>query len=442
MTTRRVRVPLRVPVGAPAVPGAGPQGSHVLGGRYELGTLLGTGGVAQVFRARDRVLHREVAVKVFGPGIDPSGPERERAEMRTLAGLSHPNLVPLHDAGTDHDHVPSRAYLVMALVDGVSLAQQLETGPLTQHQVCDLGAQVAGALAYVHGCGLVHRDVKPANILLDRSGRPFLTDFGIARAVGAAALTAVGDTVGTAAYLSPEQVLGAEVGPAADVYALGLVLLEAVTGVREYPGSTAETALARLNRPPRIPQDLPDPLRELLAEMTAVEPVDRPGAEQVAARLGVAPGATISRSVADVEAAPDEDDRTTLLASPSPGAAPLPPTDGTRLLTTASPTAAAPEDSSLARVGRRMETAFQGAWDQARRWAAQAGTHGRPWARERRTLLLVAAGVVVVLAVVLLASAGGGSRSGSASTPAPPAGSPGPSRLGPDLTRLGELVKP
>jgi hypothetical protein len=427
MTTRGVRVPRRVPPTASPGPAAG--GPRPLGGRYDLGDLLGTGGVAQVFRARDRVLHRDVAVKVFGPGIDLNGPERERAEMRTLAGLSHPNLVPLHDAGTDHDHVPPRAYLVMALVDGVSLAEQLRAGPLTPDQVRDLGAQVAEALAHVHAQGVVHRDVKPANILLDRSGRPFLTDFGIARAVGAAALTAVGDTVGTAAYLSPEQVRGEEVGPATDVYALGLVLLEALTGEREYPGSTAETALARLSRPPRVPADAPPDLAALLAGMTTTDPADRPGADEVASRLGSGPGVVVSRPVAALAAEPS-DDATTLLA----------PADGTRLLTTAVPTAAPPVDAWFARAGARLEAVVKGAWSEAGHAVESAWGHAPPWARERRWLVLGAVALAVLVGVLVVTAVGSGG-SGSTTTPAPPAGSPGPSRLGPDLERLGELVR-
>src|SRR5205823_4403033 len=144
-----------------------------------------------------------------------------------------------------------------------------------------LGAQIGNALAYVHGHGTIHRDIKPANILIDREGQPKITDFGIARLVDSARRTATGVTVGTAAYLSPEQVTGAEVGPACDVYSLGLVLLECLTGRREYPGTGAEAALARLHRPPEIPASLPRPWPGLLAAMTDSDPSRRPAAAEV-----------------------------------------------------------------------------------------------------------------------------------------------------------------
>lgn len=399
MTGRAVRPPLRVPLSRPVSSGSG-----VLGGRYQLGELLGVGGVAKVYRARDLQLHRDVAVKVFGAGIDPQSAERERAEVRTLAQLSHPNLVTLHDAGADRSQVPPRAYLVMALVDGQSLAQRLESGPLPAAQVRALGAQVADALAYVHSRGVVHRDVKPANILLDRSGRPYLTDFGIARAVGAAALTAVGDTVGTAAYLSPEQVRGQEVGPPTDVYALGLVLLEALTGVREYPGTTAETALARLTRPPRIDDAVPEELRALLRAMTASEPSARPTSEQVAERLGADPAATQLMTLS-----------------------PEVPVDGTRVLTTALPAFDEPRPVASPWVARGRKVAGE-AWDRA-----------LPWARARRDVIVAALAVLALLVVVLTVRASSGP--GSEGSPQP-SGTPGPSRLAPDLERLQELVQP
>ncbi|MDP9183304.1 MAG: serine/threonine protein kinase [Actinomycetota bacterium] len=413
MTTRRVPLPRRVDPSTPEPEEAATPTAEVLGERYELGELLGVGGVARVVRARDLVLHRDVAIKLFGPGIDPSGPERERAEMRTLASLSHPNLVPLHDAGTDHEHVPPRAFLVMALVDGHSLAEQLRSGPLPETQVRSLGAQVADALACVHSSGVVHRDVKPANILIDRSGRPFLTDFGIARAVGAAALTAVGDTVGTAAYLSPEQVRGQEAGPPTDVYALGLVLLEALTGAREYAGSTAETALARLTRPPRISESVPADLRELLAQMTAAEASARPSAEAVASRLAT-----------KVES----DAATRVLRSTPPAAGAEPPVDGTRLLTTAMSTSTGTSTSTQDVLGRGQEL-LRETWSKA-----------PPWASERRNVVFAALAVLALLFILVIAAAAQG-PSGS-DVRQPPAGNPGPSRLSPDLDRLDELVQP
>ena len=417
MTTRPVRVPRRVVASTSGSAEVRALAAEVLGERYELGDLLGVGGVARVVRARDLVLHRDVAIKLFGPGIDPSGPERERSEMRTLAGLSHPNLVPVHDAGTDHGHVPPRAYLVMALVDGHSLAEELRSGPLPETQVRDIGAQVADALACVHSSGVVHRDVKPANILLDRSGRPFLTDFGIARAVGAAALTAVGDMVGTAAYLSPEQVRGEEVGPETDVYALGLVLLEALTGTREYDGSTAETALARLSRPPRISESVPLDLRELLAHMTAADSAARPSAEQVAVRLGARADGTATQ---------------VLRSSPRVTDAPL---DGTRLLTTAM-SASVAESATTRDVLGRTQDRFGRSQELLRETWARA----RPWASDRRNAVVASLAVVALLLVLVVVAAAQGSS--GADAPEPPAGNPGPSRLTPDLQRLNELVQP
>ena len=149
-----------------------------------------------------------------------------------------------------------------------------------------IGARLADALAHVHASGIIHRDLKPANVLLGADGRPRLADFGIARALDGTAVTGTGYVVGTAAYLAPEQVRGEWVGPAADVYALGLVLLEALTGRREYPGALVESATARLHRPPGIPESLPSCLRTALHAMTALEPAVRPTASEVAALLG------------------------------------------------------------------------------------------------------------------------------------------------------------
>ena len=258
----------------------------VLMNRYHLDRLIGRGGMADVYAATDRVLDRPVAVKVMRDLTGDSSDEaRFTAEARTLAQLTHPSLVTVLDAGTD----AGRPFLVLELVDGPSLADLLPP-PLAPDRVARIGAEVASALAHTHAAGIVHRDVKPGNILLGRDGRARLTDFGIARLLGDTSRhTKTGFTIGTAAYLAPEQVRVGEITPAADVYSLGLVMLEAVTGRRVYPGAPTEAALARLHAPPVVPDSIPPGWRETLTAMTSLEPSDRPTALQAADALG-APG--------------------------------------------------------------------------------------------------------------------------------------------------------
>jgi eukaryotic-like serine/threonine-protein kinase len=261
----------------------------LLGGRYALEGLLGRGGMAEVYRAHDLVLGRAVAVKLLR---DVTANEAERArftdEARTLARLSHPGLVTILDAAIADDV----QYQVMELVDGPSLAECCRDGPLDPARVAAIGAQLADALGHAHAAGVVHRDLKPANVLLGADNRALLTDFGIARLLSAAARrTITGATVGTPAYLAPEQVRGEEVTPAADVYALGLVLLEALTGRRAYRGAPVEAALARLTAPPPISDAVPPPWHDLLRAMTALDPTERPSTAAVAATLrGLASG--------------------------------------------------------------------------------------------------------------------------------------------------------
>jgi eukaryotic-like serine/threonine-protein kinase len=254
----------------------------VLGGRYELGALLGTGASAVVRRASDRLTGRTFAVKLFHAGASTHDRRRQEREMRALASLHHPGLVALHDGGVE----AGRPYIVTDLVEGPTLAERIAQRPLNPAEVRRIGARLADALAHVHAGGIVHRDLKPANVLLGPDGRPRLADFGIARALDATVVTGTGYVVGTAAYLAPEQVRGEWVGPEADVYALGLVLLESLTGRREYPGALVESATARLHRPPGIPDDLPTALRTALHAMTALEPAARPTAAEVAKLLG------------------------------------------------------------------------------------------------------------------------------------------------------------
>jgi serine/threonine protein kinase len=266
-------------------------GAVLLGGRYVLGDLVGRGGMAQVYRARDRILGRTVAVKMLRA---IAGDDDERArfgdEARMLAGLSHPGLVTVLDAATSDDE----PYLVMEFVDGPSLAERCRARALEPERVASIGAQLADALGHVHAAGIVHRDLKPANVLLDGDGRARLTDFGLAKIMSAALRhTTTGATVGTPAYLAPEQVRGEELTPAVDVYSLGLVLIEALTGACPYRGLPVEAALARLTVPPVIPDTLPRPWHVLLRAMTALDPAERPSTARVADALHrLASGAT------------------------------------------------------------------------------------------------------------------------------------------------------
>ncbi|MBN6041832.1 serine/threonine-protein kinase [Amycolatopsis sp. 195334CR] len=257
-----------------------PVSPALVGGRYRLLSKTGAGSSAVVYRALDLVTEQDVAVKLFHAGIAGRDFLRREREFRVLADLRHPGLVEFRDSGFDLD----RAYLVMRLVEGPTVAGRILCGPLSVRETTQLGIGVAEALAYVHSRGITHRDLKPANVLLAED-RPLLTDFGLAHRLGSSDLTASGAVVGTAAYMAPEQVRGKEVGPPADIYALGLILLECLTGYREYPGAMVESALARLTRTPEIPDFVPPALAVLLTHMTAESAANRPTAAQIAAEL-------------------------------------------------------------------------------------------------------------------------------------------------------------
>lgn len=297
----------------------------VLGGRYRLGDLLGSGGMARVFRARDTVLGRDVAIKVFRQDdAIPDADARYGGEVRLLAGLSHPGLVMVFDAGRDDaDPLSPVSYLVMELVDGTTLARELDAGPIDARRTAAIGTQLASALAYVHARGVVHRDIKPANVLMGPSGSDVakLTDFGVARFLDSTRLTMHGTTVGTANYLSPEQTTGAEVGPASDVYSLGLVLLECLTGAVAFPGQGVAAAVARLHRDPQLPTWLDPSWRQLLAAMTARAAGDRPSAGEVAARLGSLPTSAHASGHASASASAGGDTAATQVVAAMPGPA-------------------------------------------------------------------------------------------------------------------------
>lgn len=268
--------------------------------RYRLDALVGQGGTAEVWKATDTSLERTVALKLVTVAHDESS-ARAADEAKTLARLSHPSLVQVYDAGTD---TSGRPWVVMEFVEGETMAEAVRRGPLPVHRIAEIGASVAEGLDHVHGQGLVHRDVKPANVMLGRGGAVKLTDFGIARLVDAAKVTSTGLMVGTASYLAPEQVAGEPVGPPADVYSLGLLLLEALTGKREYDGPAVEAAMARLTRDPAMPPSLPAGWGPLLKAMTGRAPGARPTALEAAQVLrglarGEAPAVTTALPVRD-----------------------------------------------------------------------------------------------------------------------------------------------
>jgi serine/threonine protein kinase len=257
-----------------------------LGGRYRVDTLIASGGMADVFRGTDVAGGGTVAVKVLRH-LGPEQASRFAVEARTLERLDHPAIVRFCASG-EEDGTP---YLVMEYVEGSTLAEVLARGPLTLDRVVAMGRRLAEALAHAHHVGIVHRDVKPGNVLLADDGSARLADFGIARLADSPTLTRTGMLVGTASYLAPEQLEGRRVGPRTDVYSLGLVLLEASTGRRAYDGPATEAAMARLVRPPEIPEELPAWWAALIRDMTAPAPDGRPSAEEVVARLGAAASA-------------------------------------------------------------------------------------------------------------------------------------------------------
>lgn len=265
----------------------------LLAGRYRIVRLIGRGMTASVYQARDDVLGRDVALKLFPAHLVGSDElRRYRAEIELLATFNHPSLVTLYDAGTDMRLSDEpRTFLVMELIEGTDLHARLHNSkPLPPEYVSRIGAELTSALDYVHGRGVIHRDVKPGNILLtsDCGGSApvaKLADFGIARIIDGTRVTATGTTVGTAAYLSPEQATGSVLGPSSDIYSLGLVLLECLTGTLEYPGNAVESAVARVHRSPQVPPELGPQWSWLLSAMTAMEPTARATAKDVEAVL-------------------------------------------------------------------------------------------------------------------------------------------------------------
>ena len=259
---------------------------ELLGHRYVLRERIGEGGMARVYRADDEALGRTVAIKVLR-GVDAIGSvDRARSETTLLASLNHHGLVTLFDAHIADDGL---SYLVMEYVEGLTLRERIARGPLPPVETASIAVDLAEALHVAHSSGIVHRDIKPSNVLLwksplpGREWRAKLADFGIAHLLDSARVTTPGMIVGTVAYVAPEQARGEPPAPPADIYALGLLLMESLTGQRPFPDAEGIGAvMARLAAPPEVPGSVDPEWRGLLRGMTAMRPDDRPTALEVA----------------------------------------------------------------------------------------------------------------------------------------------------------------
>jgi len=297
------------------------------GGRYELDSRIAIGGMGEVWEATDHVIGRTVAIKILKDEYmgDPGFLERFRAEARHAALVNHEGIASVFDYGEEN----GSAFLVMELVPGEALSTILEReGSLSTDKTLDIVAQTAAALQAAHAAGLVHRDIKPGNLLITPDGRVKITDFGIARIADQVPLTATGQVMGTVQYLSPEQASGHPASPATDTYSLGIVAYECLAGKRPFTGeSQVAIAMAQINeQPPPLPPTVAEPVQNLIMAMIAKKPEDRPASAAAVARAAtalrrgdIAAAAAAIPAIAGAQGA--DDDVTQLLTAGTTGAA-------------------------------------------------------------------------------------------------------------------------
>jgi serine/threonine-protein kinase len=373
---------------SPLIPAVG----IVVGNRYELTSRVAGGGMGEVWAARDQVLGRTVAVKLLRAqhADEPTFLHRFRTEARHAASLSHPGIASVYDYGEDD----GAAYLVMELVPGEALSTRLQReGALAPAVAVPLLQQSAAALQAAHSAGLVHRDVKPANLLITPDDHVKITDFGIARLGDDAGITRTGEVMGTAQYLSPEQALGQSATPASDVYSLGVVAYEMLAGRRPFDADTSVAiAMAHVQRAPEpLPAAVPPAIAAVVLQALSKDPAQRP---PTAAAFGQALGSAL--------ASPD----TVVLPVTAPVAAPLPPlredpVDRTAVLRPAAPVYAAPAAEPVAAAPLP---------------AAPSPAKSRPLGGLLLGLLAAAAVVAVVLALLNQPDQGGTPAGGTTST--------------------------
>ncbi|MFC0680335.1 serine/threonine protein kinase [Lysobacter korlensis] len=329
-----------------------PTSGLTFGGRYQLANRIAIGGMGEVWQATDAIIGRTVAIKILKDEYlgDPGFLERFRAEARHAALVNHEGIANVFDYGEED----GSAFLVMELVPGEALSAILERERvLSTDRVLDIVAQTASALHAAHAAGLVHRDIKPGNLLITPEGRVKITDFGIARIADQVPLTATGQVMGTVQYLSPEQASGHPASPSTDIYSLGIVAYEALAGRRPFTGeSQVAIAMAQINETPAdLPGSVAEPVRNLVMSCIAKRPEDRPGS---AAHLARAAQALRRGDVSGAAAAVPAIAGFGAFTQPIATSAGM--TGATRVLTTAVPGAGEPTDTAVTETEERKRS--------------------------------------------------------------------------------------